>query len=50
MVLEGEGIHEPRSIFAHFYDRPFFGQLFLGGMLAIADYPHINSSDYQFQY
>lgn len=38
-VLEGEGLHEPRSIFAHFYDHPFFGQLFLAGMLAVTDYP-----------
>jgi hypothetical protein len=38
-VLEGEGLHEPTSIFAHFYDHPFFGQLFLAGMLAVTDYP-----------
>jgi hypothetical protein len=44
-VLEGEGLHEPRNIFAHFYDHPFFGQLFLAGMLAAVDYPHIHSSD-----
>jgi dolichyl-phosphate-mannose--protein O-mannosyl transferase len=44
-VLEGEGLHEPRSFFAHFYDHPFFGQLFLAGMLAAADYPPIHSSD-----
>jgi hypothetical protein len=44
-VLEGEGLHEPRSIFAHFYDHPFFGQLFLAGLLAAVDYPHIHSSD-----
>ena len=44
-VLEGEGLHEPRSIFAHFYDHPFFGQLFLAGMLAATDYPPVHSSD-----
>jgi hypothetical protein len=44
-VLEGEGLHEPRSIFAHFYDHPFFGQLFLAGMLSAVDYPQIHSSD-----
>lgn len=38
-VLEGEGLHEPRNIFAHFYDHPFFGQIFLAGMLATTDYP-----------
>ena len=38
-VLEGEGLHEPRNIFAHFYDHPFFGQIFLAGMLAATDYP-----------
>ena len=38
-VLEGEGLHEPRSFFAHFYDHPFFGQLFLAGMLALTNYP-----------
>ena len=38
-VLEGEGLHEPRSFLAHFYDHPFFGQLFLAGMLAVVDYP-----------
>jgi hypothetical protein len=38
-VLEGEGLHEPRSFFAHFYDHPFFGQLFLAGMLAVTNYP-----------
>src|ERR687895_894617 len=38
-VLEGEGLHEPRSFFAHFYDHPFFGQLFLAGMLAVTYYP-----------
>ena len=38
-VLEGEGLHEPRSISAHFYDHPFFGQLSLAGMLAVTDYP-----------
>jgi hypothetical protein len=44
-VLEGEGLHEPRSIFAHFYDHPFFGQLFLAGMLAATDFPPVHSSD-----
>jgi hypothetical protein len=44
-VLEGEGLHEPRSVFAHFYDHPFFGQLFLAGMLAATDYPPVHSSD-----
>jgi hypothetical protein len=44
-VLEGEGIHEPRSISAHFYDHPFFGQLFLAVMLAATNYPPIHSSD-----
>jgi hypothetical protein len=34
-----EGLHEPRNIFAHFYDHPFFGQIFLAGMLAATDYP-----------
>ena len=43
-VLEGEGLHEPRSFFAHFYDHPFFGQLFLAGMLAISNYPPEMSS------
>jgi hypothetical protein len=38
-VLEGEGLHKPRNIFAHFYDHPFFGQIFLAGMLAATDYP-----------
>jgi 4-amino-4-deoxy-L-arabinose transferase-like glycosyltransferase len=38
-VLEGEGLHEPRNIFAHFYDHPFFGQIFLAGMLAVTGYP-----------
>jgi hypothetical protein len=38
-VLEGEGLHEPRNIFAHFYDHPFFGQIFLAGMLATTGYP-----------
>jgi 4-amino-4-deoxy-L-arabinose transferase-like glycosyltransferase len=38
-VLEGEGLHEPRSIFTHFYDHPFFGQLFLAGILAVTNYP-----------
>jgi hypothetical protein len=38
-VLEGEGLHEPRNIFAHFYDHPFFGQIFLAGMLAATGYP-----------
>jgi hypothetical protein len=38
-VLEGEGLHEPRSFFAHFYDHPFFGQVFLAGMLALTNYP-----------
>jgi hypothetical protein len=37
-VFEGEGLHEPRNIFAHFYDHPFFGQIFLAGMLAATDY------------
>ena len=44
-VLEGEGLHEPRSVLAHFYDHPFFGQLFLAGMLAATDYPPVHSSD-----
>jgi hypothetical protein len=44
-VLEGEGLHEPRSIFVHFYDHPFFGQLFLAGMLAATNYPSSHSSD-----
>jgi hypothetical protein len=39
-VLEGEGLHEPRDIFAHFYDHPFFGQIFLAGMLAATGYPN----------
>jgi hypothetical protein len=38
-VLGGEGLHEPRNIFAHFYDHPFFGQIFLAGILAATDYP-----------
>jgi hypothetical protein len=38
-VLEGEGLHKPRNIFAHFYDHTFFGQIFLAGMLAATDYP-----------
>jgi hypothetical protein len=43
-VSVGQGLHEPRSIFAHFYDHPFFGQLFLAGLLATADYPHRSSN------
>jgi hypothetical protein len=39
-VLEGEGLHEPRNIFAHFYDHPFFGQIFLAGMLGATGYPN----------
>jgi hypothetical protein len=39
-VLEGEGLHEPRNIFAHFYDHPFFGQIFLAGILGAIAYPN----------
>lgn len=39
-VLEGSGLHEPRSFYEHFYDHPFFGQIFLAGMLKAIDYPN----------
>jgi hypothetical protein len=39
-VLEGYGLHEPRGFYEHFYDHPFFGQIFLAGMLKATDYPN----------
>jgi hypothetical protein len=42
-VLEGYGVHEPRSFYEHFYDHPFFGQIFLAGMLKAIDYPSLIS-------
>ena len=48
-VLDGEGLHEPKNIYHHPYDHPYFGQIFLAGLLSIFGYPDsigISSSDY----
>ena len=38
-VLEGIGLHEPRSIYPHSYDHPFFGQIIMASIFAIVGYP-----------
>lgn len=38
-VLEGEGFHEPTTIYHHPYDHPYFGQIFLASLFAILGYP-----------
>ncbi len=48
-VLDGGGLHEPKNIFHHPDDHPYFGQIFLAGLLSISGYPDsigISSSDY----
>ncbi len=39
-ILNGLGFHEPKSIYPHPYDHPYFGQLFLAGLLAMVGYPN----------
>jgi Dolichyl-phosphate-mannose-protein mannosyltransferase len=38
-VLDGLGFQESRSTFSQPYDHPYFGQIFLAGLLALVDYP-----------
>jgi hypothetical protein len=40
-VLEGMGPQEPRSVYVYPYDHPYFGQLFLAGVLELIGYPTI---------
>src|SRR5918998_6728626 len=39
-ILNGLGFHEPKSVYPHPYDHPYFGQLFLAGLLAMVGYPN----------
>jgi hypothetical protein len=38
-VLDGVGPQESRSVYTHPYDHPYFGQLFLAGVLSMIGYP-----------
>jgi hypothetical protein len=40
-VLEGMGPQELRSVYVYPYDHPYFGQLFLAGVLKLIGYPTI---------
>lgn len=39
-VLEGQGLHEPIQLYEHPYDHPYFGQIFLAGLLALSGYQY----------
>ncbi len=38
-ILNGLGFHEPKNVYPHPYDHPYFGQFFLAGLLAMVGYP-----------
>jgi hypothetical protein len=38
-VLQGLGLQDPSTTYGHPYDHPFFGQLFMAGLLKIIGYP-----------
>jgi 4-amino-4-deoxy-L-arabinose transferase-like glycosyltransferase len=42
-VIEGQGPQESNSTYFYAYDHPYFGQLFLGGILKTIGYPDILS-------
>jgi 4-amino-4-deoxy-L-arabinose transferase-like glycosyltransferase len=42
-VIEGQGPQESNSTYFYPYDHPYFGQLFLGGVLKLIGYPDILS-------
>lgn len=39
-VLQGLGPQEPSSVYPYPYDHPYFGQLFLSGLLWVTGFPH----------
>src|SRR5215207_3176776 len=42
-VIEGQGPQESNNTYFYAYDHPYFGQLFLGGILKLIGYPDILS-------
>src|SRR5215207_3539568 len=42
-VIEGQGPQESNNTYFYAYDHPYFGQLFLGGILKLIGYPEILS-------
>jgi hypothetical protein len=42
-VIEGQGPQESNNTYFYAYDHPYFGQLFLGGVLKLIGYPDILS-------
>src|SRR5919106_967186 len=42
-VIDGQGPQESNSTYFYAYDHPYFGQLFLGGVLKLIGYPEILS-------
>ena len=40
-VLDGLGPQEAQTEFEHHFDHPYFGQLFLGAVLGLMEYPHL---------
>ena len=45
-VIEGLGPQEPLEVYDHPYDHPYFGQIYLGSILALTGYPdNLNQSE-----
>jgi hypothetical protein len=44
-LLNGFNLEDSKDINPHLYDHPFFGQIFLGGVLALMGYPDLFSTN-----